>query len=512
MQNSEWLILGISLLLRYSFGARGQEFRETRGTLCLCVPRDSVAQCPCEKSRCNAFKAYAAAINEANASPSNSPYLRGLPVEFKDLNITRQFLNAIADAGFENATHIQQKAIPPIKAGQDVIGIAQTGTGKTAAYLLPILQKIKYAQENDPRVLILVPTKELVLQVQEQARALATYTDLRILGIYGGVGPKTQLELVAEGQDIVIATPGRFLELYSRGGLLTKKLKTLVLDEADRMMDMGFMPQIRRILEVIPRKRQNLLFSATFSERVEELSNEFLLWPTKVEVTPQATPVETVDQFLFKVPNFRTKLSLLMDLLEDAETFHRVIVFTRTREIATNIGKYLERKQEGDVRILHSNKGQNARINAMNDFKSGEVRILVSTDVSARGIDVPEVSHVINFSVPRTYEDYVHRIGRTGRAFKTGSAISFVDRAEEYHIGKIEELIQQQIEVLPFPDWIEVEDTPKSEKQDQAREIDTQKRKEDPNFKGAFHKRKPKSEKKKKKPGSFRPNASKKKR
>lgn len=408
---------------------------------------------------------------------------------FEDLKITRQFLNAIDDAGFHQPTDIQIRAIPPIRAGQDVIGIAQTGTGKSAAYLLPVLQKTKYAEGNDPRVLILVPTKELALQVFEQATALAKYTDIRIIGIYGGVGPKTQMEQLGEGKDIIVSTPGRFLELYSRGSLRTKRIKTLVLDEADRMMDMGFMPQIRRILEVIPRKRQNLLFSATFSERIEVMSEEFLLWPTKVEVTPQATPVDTVEQHLYHAPNFRTKLTLLMDLLDDEDALTRVIVFTRTRTLATNISKFLSRMQEGEVRLLHSNKGQNARINAINDFKSGEVRILVSTDVSARGIDVPEVSHVINFSVPRLYEDYIHRIGRTGRAFRTGCAITFVDPAEVYHIAKIEELIKQEINVLELPDYLEIEETPKGEKKEQGMEIDAQRRREDPDYKGAFHKR-----------------------
>lgn len=412
---------------------------------------------------------------------------------FEDLRLTRQFLNALEDAGIAEPTEIQQKAIPPLRSGQDVIGIAQTGTGKTAAYLLPLLLQLKYAQGNAPRCLILVPTKELVLQVCEHVKMLGKYTDLRVVGLYGGVGHKQQAEEVQKGTDFIVATPGRFMEIYLKGAITTKKLKHLVLDEADRMMDMGFMPQLRQIFEVIPSKRQNLLFSATFPPRVEKLSEEFLLWPMRIEVSPESTPVETVEQCFYSVPNFKTKLNLLMHLLRTDESMIRVIIFVRTKEYATNLGKYLERSELGEVRVIHSNKGQNARINAMADFRSGEVRILVSTDVSARGIDIPEVSHVINFSVPRDYLDYVHRIGRTGRAFRAGKAITFVDRAERYHLKKIEGIIRMDVPLADFPEAVEVLETPKQEYQEQAREIDHQKRREDPNYKGAFHdkKRKP---------------------
>ncbi len=416
-------------------------------------------------------------------------------MNFEDLKLTRQFLNAIEEAGFTQATEIQLKAIPRILAGQDVIGIAQTGTGKTAAYLLPLLQQVKYAQGFEPRCLILVPTKELVLQVVSNIEQLALYTDIRYVGLFGGIGPKKQIEALEKGIDIIIATPGRFMELYLKEHIVLKNLKHLVLDEADRMMDMGFMPQIRNILEVIPRKRQNLLFSATFPPTVELMSDEFLLFPQRIEVTPQATPVETVQQKLYTVPNFMSKLNLLFHFLKDQETFHRVIVFVGTKDYAKNIGKFLDRKAEGEIRVIHSDKGQNSRINAMNDFKSGEVRVLVSTDVSARGIDVPDVSHVINFSIPKEYHDYVHRIGRTGRALKTGEAISFMDKSEVYHIAKIEKLIAQKIERFEFPEGVKIEKTPKEENIDQEREIDKQKRRENPDFKGAFHDKKKKNKK-----------------
>ena len=230
---------------------------------------------------------------------------------FEDFGFNKQVLNAIADAGYENPTPIQEKGIPPILNGQDVLGIAQTGTGKTAAFVLPMIMKLKYAQGNDIRGLIVAPTRELAMQIEENVKIYAKYTDLRSFVTYGGLGPKTQIETLKKGLDILITTPGRFMDLYLEGHISTKKLEILVLDEADKMMDMGFMPQINKILEVVPRKRQNMLFSATMNERIEKLAENFLLWPTKIEVTPQATTATTVEQALYHVPNFKTKINLL---------------------------------------------------------------------------------------------------------------------------------------------------------------------------------------------------------
>jgi len=409
---------------------------------------------------------------------------------WNDFKLNKQLLDAVADAGFETPTEIQEKCIPLILGGQQVIGIAQTGTGKTAAYLLPVLMKAKFAQGVDPRVLILVPTKELVVQVATQVAAMTKYTDLRTVHIYGGVGPKTQIENIQKGLDILVATPGRFLEIYQRNEIVTKQIKTLVLDEADRMMDMGFMPQLRKIFEVIPNKRQNLLFSATFPQRVERLSQEFLEFPTRIEITPPATVSIQVEQELYFVPNSRTKINFLEHLLLDHQVFNRVMIFTRTKEAANQIFKFLDRKGYGPVKVIHSNKGQNSRINAVNEFKEGELRILVSTDVASRGIDVTNVSHVINFDVPIVYEDYVHRTGRTGRALQVGKAITLVTEAEKYHIDKIQKIIREKIPVRIMPPHILIAETPYEEAQDMAREIDRQKRYEDPEFKGAFHEKK----------------------
>jgi ATP-dependent RNA helicase RhlE len=424
---------------------------------------------------------------------------------FQDFDLNKQLLSAIQESGYEVPTEIQQKAIPVIQAGHDVLGIAQTGTGKTAAYLLPILMKVKYAQGAHPRALILAPTRELAMQIDENISQLAKYTDLRHLAIYGGIGPKTQIETIQKGIDILVATPGRMMDIYLKGDLVLKDLKTLVLDEADKMMDMGFMPQIRRMLEVIPNKRQNLLFSATFPEKVERLSDEFLEFPTRVEVAPQATPVETVNQVLYEVPNLKTKIGLLNKLLEDP-SFNRVIIFTRTKKTAENTYRYLARKlDEEQVKVIHANKGQNTRINSMEAFREGNVRILVATDVAARGIDISLVSHVINFDVPIVYEDYVHRIGRTGRANHSGEAITFMNEAEEYHVQRIELLIRMKIPRKPLPADVEVLPTPFEEAQEMAMEVDNQKRKENPDFQGAFHEKKAKNQRATTKPDKNKP-------
>lgn len=411
---------------------------------------------------------------------------------FADFKLNKQLLTAVAEAGFTEPTPVQVQTIPLLLAGHDVLGIAQTGTGKTAAFGLPLLMKVKYAQGQHPRALILAPTRELAIQIETHLKKLAVHTDLRILAIYGGLGPKSQIEAIAQGLDVLIATPGRLMEIYLKGDLVFKELKTLVLDEADKMMDMGFMPQIRRILEVIPRKRQNVLFSATMPERVTILSEEFLEFPVRVEVTPPAQTASTVSQTLYETPNLLTKINLLNFLLHtNQDTMTRVLLFARTKEHADQVAHFLERKAPaGEVRVIHGNKGQNARLNSMDAFRAGEVRYLVATDVAARGIDVPQVSHVINFDVPIVHDDYVHRIGRTGRAQHTGAAITFANEAELVHITEIEALINQKIEALPLPAEVKVEETTFEEQQSIGRELDERRKKLDPTFQGAFHEKK----------------------
>lgn len=411
---------------------------------------------------------------------------------FKDLNITRQFLDALQEMGLESPTDIQEKTLIPAQAGQDVLGIAQTGSGKTLAFLLPLVMKVKYAQEMHARALILAPSKELVIQISRVLKALTANTDLRTVCLYGGVGKKEQVDELEAGVDIIVSTPGRFIDIYSFGHIFTRQIKTLVLDEADRMMEMGFMAQLRQILEIIPVKRQNLLFSATFPERVERLAEEFLEYPTRVESEDIQKPVKEVTQYWYPVVNFRTKLNLMLYVLKDP-SWNRVIVFCRTKDSAERVFKFLERMNVGTIRVLHGNKAQNTRINALDEFKNGDVRVLVTTDVTSRGIDVDMVSHVVNLELPKVPEDYLHRIGRTARINREGEAVSFINQLERFYLQKIEGFIGNEINQVPFPEEVEQGAFLPGEKQDMAKEIDHFKRKADPTFKGAFHDRKRKT-------------------
>ena len=372
---------------------------------------------------------------------------------FNELNISKQILMALEDAGFEQPTPIQERAFPVIRSGKDVIGIAQTGTGKTLAYLIPLLMKLHYAQGNYPRALVIVPTRELVVQVCESVELLTEYMDIRCVGIYGGTNIRTQQAAVYEGVDLLVTTPGRFMDIYMNGIIRTPQIKTVVVDEADRLMDMGFMPQLRSILEVVPEKHQTLLFSATFSTTIAELAAEFLApEPVRIETGNPTTPVELVTQLRYDLPNIQTKINLLKLLLTDKEEFRRVMIFTETKKNADRIVERLGDHWKGELSVLHSNKAQNSRLNALKAFKEGKTRIMVSSDVAARGIDVQDVSHVINFDIPSIPEEYIHRIGRTARAGKEGTAISFVTEKEEPKFEEIEKLIGQQVEWAALPE------------------------------------------------------------
>jgi ATP-dependent RNA helicase RhlE len=412
---------------------------------------------------------------------------------FEDLKIGKSFLKALADIEFTEPTPVQETVIPVIGSGANVLGIAQTGTGKTAAYLLPLLTRLTRAEGPDPRVLVLVPTRELSIQVGEDIKELTTYTDLRHVSVYGGIGWTKHAELIKPGIDVLVATPGRLWDLYQERALVLKKIKFLVIDEADRMLDMGFMHQLRQLFEILPSRRQNLLFSATFSDKVARLAEEFLDHYERIEVDLSATPAELADQQIYKVPNYRTKLNLIAHLLNDEEVFNRVIIFVKTKESAEAIFKVITRKSEGEKRILHSNKGQSTRINAIKAFKEGNVRILITTDLSARGLDASLVSHVINFDIPQRYEDYVHRIGRTARAGNRGVAITLIEPSDEWHLKRIEQLIRMEIPVKLIPVGVRIVETDFEERQKQLREIDRQRKIDDPTYQGAFHERKKKS-------------------
>lgn len=409
---------------------------------------------------------------------------------FEDFKLNRQLWNAIAELGFVSPTPIQQKAIPPILAGQDVVGVAQTGTGKTAAYAIPVIKKINFRQGQNPRAVVLVPTRELTEQVKEQFLQLSKYTDLKIVAIYGGSAGKAQKEELEDGADIIISTPKRLLEFYLEKVFELKELKILVLDEAERLMDLGFMMQLNKILEVIPRKRQNLLFTATLSLKVEKLTEDFLEFPLIIKTEAEQAPAPGIVQSVYFTPNIKTKVNLLENIISE-EKYNRIMVFCKTKQNANSIFHFLERKfGEEKVRVVHGNKAQNTRLNSINDFREGNINFLVSTDVSARGIDITDVDLVINFDVPLIYEDYIHRIGRTGRMFSVGKAITFCSPSDEYHLEKIEKLIHEKIPVVDIPKAFIEEKTSFDEMQKMKKEIDFQRKKEDPDYQGAFHEKK----------------------
>jgi len=358
---------------------------------------------------------------------------------FSALNLGPNILKAVQEAGYTEPTPIQAEAIPQILAGHDLIGIAQTGTGKTAAFVLPILSLMSIgAPKRGTRVLIVAPTRELVVQIEENVRAYAKHLPLRMATIFGGVGERPQIEALRSGTDLVIATPGRLIDLMGQRHGDFSGIDFLVLDEADRMLDMGFLPQIRRIVKVLPKRRQTLMFSATLSREIEGLTHEFQHSPKTVQIGRRSNPAETVTQLVYEVPS-SLKPALLTHLLLDA-ALDSVLVFTRTKHGADRIARRLVMHQIPTA-TLHSNRSQNQRLRALKEFKSGEVRVLVATDIAARGIDVDGISHVINYDFPAHSEDYVHRIGRTGRALAIGDAISFVSPDDHGALRSLERFI-----------------------------------------------------------------------
>ncbi|MFN3556464.1 MAG: DEAD/DEAH box helicase [Bacteroidales bacterium] len=374
-----------------------------------------------------------------------------MTVEFHQLNINKPLLNALDDMGFSEATPIQEKAFPIIMSGKDVVGIAQTGTGKTLAYLLPLLRQLKYSEQKHPRILVMVPTRELVLQVMEEAQRLSAYMSVRIDGVYGGTNINTQSQRIYQGVDLLVATPGRLFDLVMKGTLRLKDIQKLVIDEVDEMLSLGFRPQLTSIMELLPQKRQNLMFSATLADEVEAIIRDFFHNPEWIDVEYRGTPLSKIAQKLYRVPNFATRYNLLSYLLEDHETFSKVLVFAPDKKMADKLYNKLTHKYPDQLGVIHSNKSQNLRFNTLDEFRSGQIRILISTDLVARGVDIFEVSHVINFGLPDIAGAYIHRIGRTGRAEREGIALSIAGPKEQPLLEAIEEYIGQTIpeEALP---------------------------------------------------------------
>ncbi len=365
-------------------------------------------------------------------------------MRFDELNLIPPLLSAVKAAGYETPTPIQQAAIPPALEGRDVLGCAQTGTGKTAAFVLPLLQKIDAIAGDQPRLraLVLTPTRELAAQIGESFATYGRDLDLYHTIIFGGVGEKSQIEELRKGVDVLVATPGRLLDLMQRGFVKLDKLEFFVLDEADRMLDMGFIHDVRRIISTLPKQRQTLLFSATMPPDIQDLADQILHDPVHVEVTPQATTVEKITQSVYFVDK-QNKRALLEHILTD-QTMRRVLVFTRTKHGANKLAEQLERVPI-QAEAIHGNKSQSARERALANFKAGRTRVLVATDIAARGIDVDDVTHVINYDLPNEPESYVHRIGRTARAGASGVAFSFCDAEERSYLQDIERLIRLRV-------------------------------------------------------------------
>lgn len=375
---------------------------------------------------------------------------------FQDLNLTTPLRNAIADLGFERPTPIQEQSFNIIGSGKDVVGIAQTGTGKTFAYALPILKNLAHSTQENPRVLVLVPTRELVVQVVEEFEKVAKYTNVRVLGVYGGTNINTQKQAIAEGLDILVATPGRLYDLALSRVLQLKSIQKLVIDEVDVMLDLGFRHQLLNIFDILPQRRQNIMFSATMTKDVDELITEFFISPEQVSIAVSGTPLENISQERFNVPNFYTKVNLVNHLLSDKETYSKVLIFVAYKRMADRLFDQLEESFYGESCVIHSNKTQNYRLRSISQFELGENRILIATDIMARGLDIDSISHVINFDTPDYPENYMHRIGRTGRAEKEGHAIVLSTEKEQESIENIEDLMQIKIAITELPDVIEI--------------------------------------------------------
>lgn len=371
---------------------------------------------------------------------------------FHHLNLTQPLLDALMDIGFTRPTPIQEKAFPVVLSGRDVVGIAQTGTGKTFAYLLPILRNLKFSKEKEPRVAILVPTRELVIQMVSELEKLTKYMTVRVVGVYGGTNINTQALSVKPGVDILVGTPGRFLDLVFNRSVSLKSVKQLVIDEVDEMLNLGFRSQLNSILDLLPKKRQNLLFSATMTEEVDDLIGVFFNGPELIEVTRMGTPLEKIRQSAYRVPNFNTKINLLIHLLQSDASMEKVLIFGPSKRMADRIYEFLEPKFPGQFSATHSNKSQNFRMQAVEKFQNGTLRGLVSTDLLARGLDVTDVTHVINVDTPDVPEAYIHRIGRTGRADTEGAAITLIADKEVPFLEQIEALMGKSIPQLPLPD------------------------------------------------------------
>jgi ATP-dependent RNA helicase RhlE len=375
---------------------------------------------------------------------------------FEQFNLPKSVQKAIDELGFVTPTPIQEKSFSVIMSGRDMMGIAQTGTGKTFAYLLPLLKLYKFSPTHTPKIVILVPTRELVVQVVEEVEKLTKYMSVRTLGVFGGVNINTQKKAVFEGVDILVGTPGRTMDLALDNYIRFDETQKLVIDEFDEMLNLGFRTQLTSLLAMMKTKRQNILFSATMTDEVDAVLNDFFDYPEEVTLSASGTPLENITQITYNVPNFNTKVNLLKHLLQNDESMSRVLVFVNNKKISDLLHERIEEDFDGQFGVIHSNKSQNYRLSTMASFQEGNLRGLITTDIMARGLDISNITHVINFEFPEIPELYMHRIGRTGRADANGTAISFITpREEDFKFG-VELLMNMELEIQDFPTEVEI--------------------------------------------------------
>ncbi|WP_027377566.1 DEAD/DEAH box helicase [Kaistella palustris] len=413
---------------------------------------------------------------------------------FADFGLPEKILDVLADSNLFEPTPIQEKSLKPILSGRDVMGIAQTGTGKTLAYLLPVLKSWKFNKSGNPTVLILVPTRELVVQVSEIVQNLTANMTARVIGIYGGKNINTQKLLFNDGCDILVGTPGRVMDLAIDNAISLKEVQKLIIDEFDEMLNLGFKAQLTHIFQMMKEKRQNILFSATMTEAVDALLEEYFAGPVEISLAKSGTPLEKIEQIAYKVENFNTKINLLEYLLKTNADFSKVLIFCNNKKHADLLHTKIEELFPEQFDVIHSNKSQNYRLNAMRSFENREVRGLITTDIMARGLDISDITHVINFEIPDVPEQYIHRIGRTGRADKNGVAVSFVTRKEEAQLLEIEVLMNKELTFRDFPAEVKVNPVKIASEKDeiQMKNAHTVKLEEGG---GAFHEKKDKNKK-----------------
>jgi ATP-dependent RNA helicase RhlE len=417
-------------------------------------------------------------------------------LSFEDFKLTTPLINVLKDLGYVKPTAIQIAAFNVLCAGKDVVGIAQTGTGKTLAYSLPIIRNLKYSSDETPRVLIMVPTRELVVQVVNSLEDLNLYTNNRVLGVYGGTNINTQKNQISKGIDILVATPGRLYDLALSRVLKLKNIQKLVIDEVDVMLDLGFRHQLINIFDLLPSRRQNIMFSATMTSDVDALITDFFINPERISVALSGTPLKNIMQFRYEVPNYYTKLNLVRLLTSDHEVYYRVLIFVSNKRMADRLFLSLSECFQDECCVIHSNKTQNYRLRSIEQFRSGVNRILVATDVMARGLDIDDVSHVINFDTPEYPENYMHRIGRTGRAKRKGISLLFSKENEMDYKNAIEELMKIKIDKLEIPNEVEISKELIEEERTQIKEHYNPHKKTDLDKPGpAFHEKSEKNQK-----------------